>query len=73
MVNKRDKDEDFFFDGVPVKRRGGKKKRRRKNRGKKVVTMEIDNLIHPSDKVELFEELKITIPNFKTEVDGTIK
>lgn len=34
MVNKRDKDEDFFFDGVPVKRRGGKKKRRRKNRGR---------------------------------------
>jgi len=35
--------------------------------------VEIDNLIHPSDKVELFNELKINIPNFKTEVEGTIK
>jgi len=35
--------------------------------------LDIDNLIHPTDKVELFTELKIVIPNFKTEVEGTIK
>lgn len=35
--------------------------------------MDIDNLIHPSDKVELFTELKINIPSFKSEVEGTIK